>query len=69
MFDDALHVAFKLIVSGRVFEQIDMRRLKPAGIMNVGLWLALLSDLRMRVPAAIEQDKHYLDIMAVCNFE
>jgi len=67
--DNPFYIIFELTMFSRVPEHINMRRLDPGGIVNVRPGFRLSAELRKRIPAAVEDNKHDLDVVLVCDAE
>src|SRR5204863_6654962 len=67
--EHALDVRTQLGMALRIAENRRARALDPARVVNVRLRWMLRSELRTRIPDAVEQSKHDADVMAVGDAE
>src|SRR5467141_1083067 len=61
--EDTLHISFKARIFRLILERLCPGALHPAGIVDAGARVTLLAELRIRVPAGIEQNKKRFDVV------
>ena len=62
--DDAFDVGLELRFVGAVFEFSGTGTLHPAGVVDAGDGRMLRAEMRLRVPAGVEEDKQGADVGA-----
>ncbi len=65
MADNACDVIFQLIMPLRVLENNQSRALNPTSVMQTKPWRVLVARMWVRIPAAIQQNEHRADLVAI----
>src|ERR1700682_3001338 len=67
--NDAFDITFEPRVFRGILQRAGPRTLQPAGIVNARRWLVLRAELRIGVPAGIEENQEWFDAMLCRNTE
>src|SRR6266536_4982901 len=60
---DAFNISFEPRIFARILQRLAAGALYPTGVMHSGARSSLLTQLRIRIPDRIKQDKDWFDLM------
>src|SRR6266540_5262065 len=60
---DAFNISFEPRMLARILQRLAAGALYPTGVMHSGARSSLLTQLRIRIPDRIKQDKDWFDLM------